>query len=460
MNSTRNIASEKVTATATEIAAQTASAPALDGTLALGLDVGTTSLSAVVTNGEQSAAFSIPNGCDLPADGAFRTQDADAIVERLRALADALIERYPSITAIGVDGQMHGILYVDGEGRAVSPLATWQDARADSPIDGGASAVERILAATGRRVFAGYGLATHYYNFASGLIPDGAVKLCTIGDYAAMRLAGRAEPLIHPTNAASLGLFDVRSARFDEAALSALGIDAAILPGVSASVAPLGEYRDRTVFTAVGDNQAAYFGVMRRGGVLCNFGTGSQVSVAVDEVREGAGVECRPYFAGRYLLSGSALCGGRAFAALERFFRAYVGTGERQYDRLAELSEAGYAEIAAGETPLAVSPLFCGTRDDPTLRGAICGISEDNFTPQALAVGVLRGMVDELYGYFRAMAQPSPDRVTVSGNAARRNPVLTRLVGDIFGASVELSDVAEEAATGAALLALGGEARQ
>ena len=426
----------------------------------LGLDVGTTSLSAVVTNGERSAAFSIPNGCDLPAGGARRTQDADAIVERLSALADALIGRYPAIEAIGVDGQMHGILYVDRTGRAISPLATWQDARADEPIDGGASACERILAATGRRVFAGYGLATHYYNLKCGLIPDGAAKLCTIGDYVAMRLAGRAKPLIHQTNAASLGLFDVRSGRFDEAAIASLGIDGAILPDVTATVSPVGAYRGRAVFCAVGDNQAAYFGVMRSGGVLCNFGTGSQVSVAVDEVREGAGVECRPYFGGRYLLSGSALCGGRAFAALERFFRAYVGTGEAQYRRLEELAETGYAELASGEGSLAVDTRFCGTRDDPSVRGAITGLTEDNFTPEALTVGVLRGMVDELYGYYRAMALPRPERVVASGNGARRNPVLVRLVGDIFGAPVSLSDVAEEAATGAALLALQGEARK
>ena len=437
-----------------EIADMIAAAPDLSGALALGLDVGTTSLSAVVTSGGESAAFSIPNGCDLPSDGVTRTQDADAIFDRLRALADALIERYPAIGAIGVDGQMHGVLYVDGGGRAVSPLMTWQDGRADLAIGGGESACDRILAATGRRVFAGYGLATHYYNTMTALVPDGAAKLCTVGDYVALRLAGNTGPVIHPTNAASLGLFDVRSGQFDNAALGALGIDGSILPTVSAALSPIGQYRDREVFCAVGDNQAAYFGVMRRGGVLCNFGTGSQVCAAVDGVREGTGIECRPYFGGRYLLAGSALCGGRAFALLERFFRAFVGTSEPQYDRLAELAEAGYAD---GESSLSVDARFCGTRDDPSLRGSITGIGEANFTPKALSVGVLRAMVAELYGYFRAMGLPRVESVTVSGNAARKNPVLLRLVADAFGADVILSEAAEEAATGAALLALRGE---
>ena len=43
--------------------------------------------------------------------------------------------RYPDIERIGVTGQMHGILYLDGEGNAVSPLYTWQDARGDAPCE-------------------------------------------------------------------------------------------------------------------------------------------------------------------------------------------------------------------------------------------------------------------------------------------------------------------------------------
>lgn len=466
-------------------AAAIAAAPALDGALALGLDIGTTSISAAVTNGVDSFSFSIPNGCDLRTEGAVRTQEADKIADRATALADALIDRYDGIGKIGVDGQMHGILYLDGKGRAVSTLMTWQDARANLPIGGAMNACERVARLTGYKVYAGYGLATHYYNLLCGLVPGEAEKLATVGDYVAMRLTGRAEPAIHPTNAASLGLFDVRAGRFDCAALGALGVDCGILPEVSASVAPVGSYRGRTVFTAVGDSQAAYYGVMRLSGarnaakageaddakagaarsatggeaegVLCNFGTGSQVCVAANGVREGAGFECRPYFGKRYLLSGSALCGGRAYAALERFFRAFVGDGKPQYDRLGELAEAGYAELQNGTSALRVDTRFCGTRDDPSVRGAITGIGEGDLTPQALAVGVLRGMVDELYGYFKAMEQPSPSLVTLSGNAARRNPVLVRLAGDVFGAPVVLSDVAEEAATGAALLALVGE---
>lgn len=35
----------------------------------------------------------------------------------------------PDVERIGITGQMHGVLYVDGAGQPVSPLYTWQDGR-------------------------------------------------------------------------------------------------------------------------------------------------------------------------------------------------------------------------------------------------------------------------------------------------------------------------------------------
>lgn len=427
-------------------------APEITGDCALGIDIGTTSVCAVVTNGDTSASFSVPNGCDLPSDGVERLQDADAIVSAVKTLADALIGRYGTIRRIGIDNQMHGILYTDGAGRAISPLVTWQDGRGDLPLEG-ESACERILRLTGQRIYTGYGLATLYHDHLTGRIPQNAASICTVGDYAAMRLCGLNAPHVHPTNAASMGLFDVRHSQFDEEAVNALGLGSALLPEISEKVTTVGDYRSIPVNVAVGDNQAAYFGAMPEGGVLCNIGTGSQICAAVDEYRECKSVECRPFFAGRYLMSGSALCGGRAYALLERFFREYVGDGSSQYERMNELALIGYDE---GRHP-EVSTRFCGTRENPALRGSITGIGEDDLTPQGLICGIMYGMADELFGYFGQMGLPTPKCIVLSGNAPRRNPVLCRIVADVFGADAILSDVTEEAAFGAARLALKGE---
>lgn len=103
---------------------------------------------------------------------------------------------------------MHGIVYTNTHGNAVSPLYTWQDTRAAAKMLDGKTYSEDIKEKTGYTVMPGYGFATHYYNRKNGLVPESAAYLCTIGDYAVMRMTGNTRPLIHASNAASLGFFE------------------------------------------------------------------------------------------------------------------------------------------------------------------------------------------------------------------------------------------------------------
>ena len=167
-------------------------------------------------------------------------------------------------------------------------------------------------------------------------------------------------------------------------------------------------------------------------------------------------------------MAGSSLCGGRAYAILERFFRSYAADAgapeEPQYALMNVLAEKALQQEAAeppGRTQepgdlLSVSPLFCGTRMDPSLRGSVTGISDTNLTPGGLILGTLRGMADELYGYYSGMTSVHPDRIVGSGNGLRKNPVLQKLVAERFGAPLELAPFEEEAACGAAISAAMG----
>ncbi len=402
----------------------------------LGLDLGTTTISAAVLseNGDV-VTKTVPNSYSLDdGDPTHRLQDADAIADAAASLVRTLGE---GVSAIGISTQMHGIVYVGADGRALSPLITWQDTR-------GESVCAEAKSLTGYDLHAGYGAATLLADTRAGKVPAGAAKICSIGDYVAMRLTGRKAPLTHATVAHSFGLY---ADGFDTAAAEKLGICASLFPEVTDVPSVVGYSDGVSVITALGDNQAAYRGAAETG-VLVNFGTGSQVSVLSDVPADAEGIEARPYiYPGKYLLSGSALCGGRAYAALERFFREYSG-GEAQYDKLNALAAQSYA---AG-TALYVDTSFCGTRSDPDKRGSIVGISEESFTPGNLAAGVLCGMVRELYGYFEKTGARA-DTVTASGNGVRRNPVLARIISDVFGVPVTVSPWLEEAALGAALTA-------
>ena len=514
--------------------------------ITIGIDIGTTTISGAVLEISEDAARllhaeNIPNDSFLPPDvpGA-RIQDAERILSLAKELLDRLLDfccrsghseisastgidggpgeipadiglTGPGETpaaigltgpgeipaAIGLTGQMHGIVYTDCAGRPLSPLYTWQDQR-------GETVREQILEKTGISVPGGYGFATHYYNMIHGLVPEGTVSLCTIMDLFGMRLTGNSRPLMHSSNAASLGLFypgrnqflkESLKTLFCNAAGSAVGGSGAssFIPDFSEEIREIGHYhwnpdisscRSIPVTCAIGDNQAGVLASVGTapGTPLVNFGTGGQVSLLTTRYSELPGIETRPFLPGLYLMAGSSLCGGRAYAILERFFRSYAAAVKApekpQYAAAAGAPEKPQYAAAAGapekpqyelmnalaekalqeETSLSVSPLFCGTREDPSVRGSVTGISENNFTPGALILGTLRGMADELYGYYLKMtsSQPDrikPDRVVGSGNGLRKNPVLQKLVAERFGAPLELSPFEEEAACGAAISA-------
>lgn len=134
----------------------------------LGIDIGTTTISAAVL---EDGCFITSETCKnnsflAPTLPGERIQDAQLILDTALRTADMLFERYPDIERIGVTGQMHGILYLDGEGNAVSPLYTWQDARGDAPCEkstDGQSWTAYLNSETGLPAATGYGLVTHAY---------------------------------------------------------------------------------------------------------------------------------------------------------------------------------------------------------------------------------------------------------------------------------------------------------
>ena len=79
----------------------------------LGIDIGTTTISAAVLEDEQFLASETrANGAFIPsALACAREQDVEKITQTALSVIETLFERYPDIHSIGVTGQMHGILY-------------------------------------------------------------------------------------------------------------------------------------------------------------------------------------------------------------------------------------------------------------------------------------------------------------------------------------------------------------
>lgn len=433
---------------------------------AIGIDIGTTSICGVLidfSKGEILKQRTIASEAFISTENSWeKIQDVNRIISIAREILDGLFSS--EVLAIGLTGQMHGILYTDASGKAVSPLYTWQDGRGNLPY-------KDTTYAAYLGSYAGYGNVTDFYNRINGLRPQEAVSYCTIQDYLGMELCGLEKPVIHTSNAASFGCFEPETCEFvcmakdkevmltdsDGKITKSFGPDGEI----TGDYRIIGEYKGIPVSVAIGDNQASVFSTLADdNGILVNVGTGSQITVVSDKVIEGAGLESRPYVEGKYLVVGAALCGGRAYSILKDFYAKVLDAAgaDSLYGSKAGTEDIyGLMEKMMAEDNVLTGPevdtRFAGTREEPAVRGSITGISEENFTPGALAKGVLAGMAEELYGMYRRM-NVSRWGLIGSGNGIRKNRRLKEVTETYFGEKMKIPVHKEEAAYGAALFAL------
>lgn len=171
----------------------------------LGIDIGTTSICAVVLNREGKAVCTVTENNTFGQSLACseRTQDAEKIALLCCEIYRKLSEKY-DIESIGVSGQMHGILYVDKNGQAVSPLYSWQDERGNMAYSN-STYVQTLSCRSGYKLATGFGTVSVFYDAINGKIPKQAVSVCTIGDYVAMKLSHRTKPFCMKQTRLQLG---------------------------------------------------------------------------------------------------------------------------------------------------------------------------------------------------------------------------------------------------------------
>jgi sedoheptulokinase len=432
----------------------------------LGIDIGTSSICGVAyeTSSGDVMAITKDNDTDISSSRVVeRVQDPVAILNIVSELIHEFRLKYPLIKGIGFSGQMHGMLYVDAGGSAVSPLYTWQDGRGDLPYRDGLTYAAWLSRETGLPLSTGYGLVSHFYNGENGLVAPEAAKLCTIMDYVVMRLAGKGSPLTDPSNAAGLGFFDKEHLVFDRQALNRVSIDAGILPEIAGSASLAGYYDGIPLYTAIGDNQAAFLGSVRdiAHSIHVTVGTSGQLSVYSERYIEVPPLDTRPLPGGGYILVGAALCGGLSLAILKSFFgeavRLCSGREMTSADLYSAIISIPY-KADSGDDPV-TSTLFEGTRLDPALRGGISNISVSNFTPENLILSFLKGITRELYDFYRQIPHDIRNNKTIlvgSGNGIRKNHLLHRAFEERFGCPLQISKYREEAAFGASVCAMVG----
>lgn len=461
--------------------------------LYIGLDIGTTTLSTVILDAESGhllARHTVLHaaGASTPEDKACGRAELDLcklrglVTQALADIASRIAARSREIRGIGVTGQMHGVAFLQPDTTPVRTAITWEDRRADERLPGSHETyLERFISlAGGPDAFAhtgclpatGYLGPTLFWLWQKGLLPSPPARACFIPDAVVSFLTGL-PPCTDPTDGGSSGIFDIVARGWDWPLIARLGLPREIFPEVRETGARAGSLLPALarqaglpegipVFVALGDNQASFLGSVREPtrGLALTVGTGSQVSALVERFQRLPGLDTRYFPGGRYLLVGAGLFGGRSYAYLRDFFRRvgasfFGGRGDEElYDEMTRLA----AEVPLGAEGLRCSPIFTGTRLDPTVRASFTGLAPHNFTPGHLTRALLEGMAEGFHRFYEEMQPLAGERTHLvgSGNGLRRNRLLAEIVRQRFGLPLYFPALEEEAATGAALTAAVG----
>ena len=437
----------------------------------LSLDIGTSkvcSLALSLKTLKPMAVHSMANAADVAdlAEGRYEQNPRrirEGCLELLARVCRDPAVNSDEVVGIGVTGQMHGVLLVDGTLEPLTNLITWRDQRA---LETDLSLIRPDaddLSRCGCGLHAGYGGATLHWLGKGELIPAGARAL-TIADFVVSSLTG--EIATEPTHAASWGLYNLGTNDWDDIMVERLGLSRDVLAPVIATATrqggltqrcanALGLAADTPVCASMGDNQASVIGAAgfaERTAVL-NLGTGGQISIPRDDCATFVGLETRLMPFGRCILVGASLCGGWSYAYLKQFFQEVVRnfTGQELAD--ADVYEV-MNELADDQVnALRVDTRFTGTRYEPSVRGTIGGIDGHNLTPGQLVYAFAEGMVRELAEMVPAEILADIDVIAAGGNAVRKNPLVRGLIEKDFGRGCRITAPREEAALGAAYAA-------
>jgi xylulokinase len=425
----------------------------------VGLDVGTTGVKAIALSprGEVQAVATRGYPLSTPRPG-WSEQDPEEWWRAAEAaLADVSAGR--AVAGIGLSGQMHGLVVLDGAGRVIRPAILWNDQRtaAECAEIEERVGLEQLIALTGNRALTGFTAPKLLWLRRNE--PDAYARISRIvlpKDYVRLRLTG--EWSIDASDASGTLLLDVEHRDWSADVLDALELRREWLPPVLESPERAGsaEASDTgsegvPVAAGAGDQPAAAVGVGvdRPGAVSVVLGTSGVVLAALPGYAHDAQARVHAFchaVPGTWQAMGVMLS---AAGSLEWFREALAPFVP--FDALVSEAEAW----GPGAEGLVFLPYLSGERTphaDPDARGAFVGLTlrhDRGALVRAVLEGVAFGLRDSL-DLIRELGVDA-QAARASGGGARSRLWL-EIVASALGVPLELTESEEGSAFGAALL--------
>ncbi|MGG6239223.1 xylulokinase [Nodosilinea sp. AN01ver1] len=436
----------------------------------IGLDLGTGGVRAIAVNLQGQVVAQTTQSYPLLTPHPGWTEQhpsdwVDATLKALRTVAGQLGGQ--NVLALGLSGQMHGMVPLDGAGQVIRPAILWNDQRTGKAVEAIEAAVPRqeLIQRTGNPAITGFQLPKLVWlRQEEPQAYDQVQQILLPKDYLGYVLTGAAAT--EPSDASGIGCLNLASRQWDKDILSALDLNPELFPHVVASTAIVGRLRpemaDRTglpdglpVVAGGGDNAAAAIGLgisersLGRGSL--SIGTSGVVFAPCDRPTpdpEGR-VHLFCHADGGYHLLGVTLAAGGALRWYRDTFAPNIGFADLM--ALAEKSEPG----ARGVLFL---PHLAGERSpylDPDTRGAWVNLSLAH-TQGDLIRAVLEGVAFSLRAALEVIQDIAPVNQLLATGGGVRSPLWFHLLADILGTELVAPKAEEGAAYGAAILAMVG----
>lgn len=438
--------------------------------LFLGLDVSTTGAKALLINENGGVVSSATTPLTLSTPHPLWSEQDPrdwwtGIAKSVRqALAQAELSG-SAVTAIGLTGQMHGLVMLDERGDVLRPAILWNDQRTGAQCDEMRARLgkEHLIQITGNDALTGFTAPKILWVqqnepkiYARGrhiLLPKDYIRYQLTGDYAMDKADG-----------SGTILFDLKSRDWSPEVLAALEIPANWLPPTFEGPAVTGHVSARAaaetglvqgipVVGGGGDQaaQAVGVGAVQPGIIALTLGTSGVVFATTESALiepEGRlhafchAVPNRWHFMGVMLSAAGSL----------QWYRDTLAPAE-SFDTL--VNEAG--NIKAGSEGLLFLPYLTGERTpypDPLVRAAWVGLTVRH-TRAHMTRAVLEGVAFGIKDSFRLILQAglgSIKQVRISGGGAK-SALWRQIIADVLGVELVTVNTTEGAAFGAALLA-------
>lgn len=439
----------------------------------LGIDIGTGGSRALLVDeqGTVKAAFTAAHEdmrMDKPMWAEQRPENWwDAAQEAIKGVLKQAGAKGEDVKAVGLSGQMHGLVLLDKDDNVIRPSLIWCDQRSQPQVDFINQTVGKanVVAHTANPMLTGFTLPKLLWvrdnepqNF------EKAAKFLLPKDYVRLKLTG--EHCTEVSDASGTGMLDVVTRRWSREMVERLKLDASLLPDLKESVEVTGAItkaaakatglKEGTPVVGGGGDQAASGignGIVRPGPVSCTIGTSGVVFAYLD----------RP----QYDPTGRVHTFCHAVKGKWHVMGVTQGAGlSLQWVRNQLMPDATYDQMTAEAATSPVLshglywlPYLMGERTphlDAIARGGWIGLTAKH-TRADLLRAVIEGVSYSLKDCLGIIEQMGVEVKNVRASGGGANSLFWRqMLADIFGIGISTLENKEGSAYGAALLAMTG----